>query len=413
MEEKTEYSVLLVDDEENIVSSLNRTLRKEPYNVLTATSGKEGLEVIEANDIAVVVSDQRMPEMLGTEFLAKVEEVSPDTTRIMLTGTGDIHTAVEAINSGKVSWYLTKPWNDDEFKVTISEAVGKFQLKRENKRLLKLTQEQNVELTGLNENLEGKVKEKTKMVWDNFFGFIRVFASVLELHEPKLGSDSKNVAALSKSLSEKVGMKPSDVTLVEVAAYLHKLGLIGLPVEILEKRESRLSEEELNLLKAAPELAQDLIAPIGLLNQAGILIRAQREKFDGSGYPDGLKGEEIPLGARVLSVCSYYVKLKNTVIDTLSASDILFLVREGSGTSFDPQVVEALIELLGVTVEEKKVIEVNITDIKPGMVLAEDIFTARGTMLMSKDTKISPTLISKILRFNRVDRVDGAIKVYE
>ena len=156
-------SVLIVDDERNILHALKRLLRKEPYKLFLAQSGEEGLSVLEKEkDIDLIISDQRMPGMTGTEFLEKAASISPDTVRIVLSGYADLATITDAINRGHIYKFLMKPWDDEELKVTIRECLELARLKRANKDLEKELRERNEELEWLNKHLEKEVERRTR-----------------------------------------------------------------------------------------------------------------------------------------------------------------------------------------------------------------------------------------------------------
>jgi len=155
------HTVLLVDDEENVLHSLKRLLRKEGYRLLTASSGTEGLKVLEKNDIHLVISDQRMPQMSGTEFFAIVKERYPGPIRIVLTGYTDVDSITESINKGHIYKFFLKPWNDQSLKLEIKSALEQYDLIQTNKRLHEKVLEQNEELKKINENLEMLVKKRT------------------------------------------------------------------------------------------------------------------------------------------------------------------------------------------------------------------------------------------------------------
>ena len=129
------HTVLCVDDEKNILQSLKRLLRKEDYRLLTASSGEEGLKVLEENDVHMVISDQRMPEMSGTEFLAALKTKYPDVLRIILSGYTDVDSITESINKGHIYKFLLKPWNDHNLKLEIKQALEQYDLIQANKKL--------------------------------------------------------------------------------------------------------------------------------------------------------------------------------------------------------------------------------------------------------------------------------------
>lgn len=154
-----ERTLLLVDDEENITSSLSRMLRRDGYRILRAGSGQEGLEVLSQNPVGVIVSDQRMPEMTGTEFLSKVRELYPDTIRIVLSGYTDLNSVTDAINRGAIYKFLTKPWEDDLLRANIEEAFRAYEMRMENIRLTQQLKDANDELGRINADLEHRVQE--------------------------------------------------------------------------------------------------------------------------------------------------------------------------------------------------------------------------------------------------------------
>lgn len=148
-------NVLALDDEENILNSLKRLFLNEPYNVATTSNAKEAMEIVTREEIKVVLSDYRMPDMSGVEFLGKVKMKKPDVLRILFTGFADIAAAEEAINEGEVYRFISKPWNTEELKTTIRQAIEHYDLVLENRNYLKTTEKKNEELEVLNKKLKG------------------------------------------------------------------------------------------------------------------------------------------------------------------------------------------------------------------------------------------------------------------
>jgi len=190
------HTILCVDDEKNILSSLKRLLRKEGYRLLTAPSGAEGLKLLEENSVHLVISDQRMPRMDGTQFLAKVKEGYPDAIRIILTGYTDVDSITESINKGSVYKFLLKPWNDQSLKLEIKQALEQYDLIQTNKILHKKVLEQNEELKTMNENLEALVSERTKQleIQNRTLEFSRAILQDLPL--PIIGVSSDGMIAV-------------------------------------------------------------------------------------------------------------------------------------------------------------------------------------------------------------------------
>lgn len=157
-----EPALLLVDDEENILSALVRLLRRDGYRILRANGGAAGLALLETEEVAVIVSDQRMPEMSGVEFLTRVKERYPQTVRIALSGYTDLNSVTAAINNGAIYKFLTKPWDDELLRRNVREAFEHYHLRRENERLTLALQHANEELQTLNQDLGRRVREQTE-----------------------------------------------------------------------------------------------------------------------------------------------------------------------------------------------------------------------------------------------------------
>lgn len=174
-----ERTLLLVDDEENITSSLVRLLRRDGYRILCANSGEAGLDMLAQNEVGVIISDQRMPGMTGVEFLSKVRELHPDTVRIVLSGYTELDTVTDAINRGAIYKFLTKPWEDELLRANVEEAFQRYEMKMENARLARELEDANEELRLINHELEQRVEEKTSEVMRNL-EILQVSQEVLE-----------------------------------------------------------------------------------------------------------------------------------------------------------------------------------------------------------------------------------------
>src|SRR5664279_1029096 len=235
--------VLFVDDEENILRSLGRLFMDEEFETVTAGSGGKALELLgNDRDFAVIISDQRMPEMTGSEFLALAREASPESQRILLTGYADIGATIDAINKGGASRYITKPWNDGELLQTVRDSVNRYLLLQENRRLTELVRIQNEELKEWNGNLKHRVLEQTgdirkkngelqemiDRLRKNFEGTIDAFSNLVELHNPEARSHSRIVARIAERAAGLLGLPEQDAETVRVAALLHDIGKIGI-----------------------------------------------------------------------------------------------------------------------------------------------------------------------------------------
>lgn len=199
-----ERNLLLVDDEENISRSLLRLFRQDNYKIYTANSGKQGLEILKSNDIGVIISDQRMPEMSGTEFLNQVSKLYPDTIRIVLSGYTELKSVTDAINEGKIYKFLTKPWDDKLLRQNIEDAFRQYELVEENKRLSLELKNANEELKRVNAKLANNVKTEARNAQINLRS-LQVAQDILQnLPIGIIGIDDEKTIVFANNQSHKI-----------------------------------------------------------------------------------------------------------------------------------------------------------------------------------------------------------------
>jgi len=218
-ETHTPRTLLLVDDEPNIVSSLKRTLRREGYSILTANSAEEGLNLLVDNKVGVIISDQRMPQMTGVDFLRKVKALYPKTLRIVLSGYTELESVTSAINEGAIYKFLTKPWDDEQLRDNIRVAFEHHEMEQENQRLTRELQHSNDELFRLNQNLEQQVMQKMREIVHNI-NMLEISQEILE-HLPVaiIGVDEQNMIAASNRLADELFRSHYGVCLLGLQAH--------------------------------------------------------------------------------------------------------------------------------------------------------------------------------------------------
>ena len=412
-------TVLLVDDEQNILSSLRRLLRPAGYNVFVAQSGAEGLSILEKENIDLVISDMRMPEMDGAELLEKVAETWPDTMRILLTGYADMTSTVAAINKGKIYEYLSKPWDDDELKISVQHALERKMLEEDRRRLQDLTQKQNNELQDLNENLELKVKVRTEELGQamgqlekaneslktNYLATIKVFSNLAEMREGSSTGHSRRVADLSRKVAEKMEMSSDEIQNVFIAGLLHDIGKVGLPDKIIDTPYNSLNMPDKQKFHKHTIIGEGILMGLEPLHEVATLIRGHHERYDGKGYPDNLSADDIPLGSRILSLVNDYESLRQGKLtkDSLSSGEIREFIQTNKNKRYDPNIVTALFEVLGAAPLKKKerIISVMSNGLEEGMVLARDIVSDEEVLLLAEGQVLTDNMIQRIQRYEQ------------
>jgi response regulator RpfG family c-di-GMP phosphodiesterase len=416
--------VLLVDDEENILKSLQRLFMEEEFEVHMATSAEQGITTLKQLDnVGLIVSDQRMPGMNGSEFLQYCREAVPDALRILLTGYSDISATIDAINKGGAYRYISKPWNDVELVQTIRDAVRQYALLVENRRLNELVRQQNEELQEWNRNLKGRVLEQTtairkkneelhgllNRVKEDYDAIIAVFSGLVEMHGGKLRQHSRNVADLSVNAAKELGISGDDLETIRIAALLHDIGEIGIPERILNMNRDAMNADELKEYQQHPIRGQVAIDTIEGLRPAGLFIRHHHENLDGSGFPDKLVGDAIPLGARIIAFADHIDKASETCRGDIADQA---LVKTGLvvGTQLDPSLQKAFRKVARFTyfslgVEEKELVEVELDpkELKEGMFLSRDVSSASGILLLSRGVALDKTKLASIRRNYELD----------
>lgn len=204
VETHTPRVVLLVDDEPNIINALSRTLRRDGYRIYKATSAEEGLKLLAENQVGVIISDQRMPQMTGVDFLRKVKLLYPKTIRIVLSGYTELESVTSAINEGAIYKFLTKPWEDDLLLENVREAFEHHEMEMENQRLTRELQHSNHELFRLSQNLELEVQQKTREIMHNIT-MLEISQEILD-HLPVaiIGIDHTDMIAASNHRADRL-----------------------------------------------------------------------------------------------------------------------------------------------------------------------------------------------------------------
>lgn len=422
-------TLLFVDDEPNILNALRRLFRPLGYKIRTAEGGAEGLALLEGEPVDIVISDMRMPNMDGAQFLERVREKWPDAIRILLTGYADVSSTIAAINKGEIYRYITKPWDDIDIVLLVKHALERRVLEQEKHRLEELTKRQNDELKALNATLEVRVEARTeevrqtmgflelanKQLKESFITSIKVFANLIEQREKSLAGHSRRVADHARTLSKRLHLSDIDVQDIFVAGLLHDIGKIGQPDNLLIKPFSALTGPERGVAIRHPTIGQAALMGLEQLHSAAKLIRSHHERWDGRGYPDGLSGLNIPMGARILAVVNDYdsAQVGSLLSKQMSPSAALAYIAEGAGNRYDSQVADAFVSLMheqvGVAVEE---MTLRSSQLKTGMVLSRDLIGHDGIMLLSHDHVLNDAIIEQIHYFERSFGHPLSIHVY-
>lgn len=425
--------ILLVDDEAAILHALERLFKRSGYEVNTAQSGAEAVEKLAGEDYAVVISDYLMPGMNGIEVLQAAKRINPETVRIILTGYAEVETAIDAINKGDVYRFIRKPWDEAELLATLKEAADLGRMRSENEILQQEVQRQNEELKVLTDRLDQRVKERTaelieavnsgqrlnQALQQQNLGIIKVFSSLMDLRHPLLGEHCRRVARKVGPLCEHMGITDRiEVQQITLAALLHDVGKIGLSDVTLAKKSRQLVGAELQEWRNHPIIGQAQVQAIPELVPVGMIVRYHHENFDGTGYPDGIGGEIIPLGARILRVLDSFDRLliRGDKWRNELTEQVLEDMYKHAGKKFDYDVLQALMETMNLPKHQfmkRAERSLGINSLAVGLTLSRDLRTLKGQLILSAEDELTQPQIDKIKNYSKLHAVTKEVYVYE
>lgn len=371
--------ILFVDDDRNVLDAFRRNFHKI-YDLETATGAREAAGIIaRKGPFAVVISDMRMPGVDGVQFLTRLKEMAPDTVRIMLTGYADVQASIAAVNEGNVFRFLTKPCSTQQLQRVLEDALRQYRLVTAEKQLLEQT-------------LSGSVNMLTEL---------------LALVNPEAFGRANRIHRHVRQMALHLGL--TKTWEIENAALLSQIGCMLLPSEALQKlvKGEELSEDEKQVYEMHPMIAADLLGHIPRLEGVREMIAYQEKRFDGQGAPIGGKsGTDIPLGGRVLKILVDFDQLESSGKSSGQALGVM----KGRQGWYDPMILDILEKVLGWKTGFR-LREVRVEQLETGMLLAEDVVSLRGMLLVAKGQEVSPVLMTRLRTFAGIGGVQEPIKV--
>jgi response regulator RpfG family c-di-GMP phosphodiesterase len=332
--EPTDGLLLVVDDERPVRELLAEGLKVFGYSAVCAANAEEALEIVRGEPVKLVLSDIEMPDRNGMELLAEIKSHDPDLDVIMVTGAVDADTAVQAIRRG-ASDYVTKPFNLVEVQIVVERTLEKRRLVLENRQ----HQERLEELVQIRTE---EVLQKKRELEESYESTLQALVTALDFRDNETQGHSYRVVEYAVLVAERMAVVEPELTQIRRGAILHDVGKIGVPDSVLRK-PGKLAPSEWEEMKRHPEMGYRMLQHIPFLEPALDIVLSHQERYDGTGYPRGLKGDEIPLGARVFSVVDTFDAMTSDrpYRSALSIQVAREEIRRCAGTQFDPRVSEA------------------------------------------------------------------------
>jgi response regulator RpfG family c-di-GMP phosphodiesterase len=326
-----ENRILVVDDEPSVREVLAEGLEMFGYAVEQVESGATAYQRISQGGIALVLSDIEMPGESGLSLLKRVKDLDEAVEFIMVTGVVDVQMAIDTIRQGAAD-YVTKPFNLAEVQIVVDRTLEKRRLIRENREY--------------QEQLEQKVAERTRELQASYEASLEALVTALDFRDNETHGHSRRVVEYAVLVAESLGVHEPDLTWIRRGAILHDVGKIGVPDAIL-KKPGKLDAAEWEEMKKHPEMGYRMLSHVPYLKPALDIVLSHQERWDGSGYPRGLRAEQIPLGARIFAAVDTFDAMTSDrpYRAALSIEAARDEIRRFSGIQFDPRVAEAFLAI--------------------------------------------------------------------
>lgn len=411
--------LLIVDDEEAVLQALRRLFHRQ-YDVVTHSSGAAALEQLKTDAFDLIISDMRMPGMSGAELLKSCFEQYPDMIRILLTGYSDLESAIKAVNEGNIYRYISKPWDNDQLRAVVAEAIDTRDLRSANERLNAHIVEQNEELARLNRELQDKYQEKSEQVGEaearltdayrnlrqEFNSMVHILVSIMERRNGEEKDSSERIARLAKEFAEFSGLEGQQIQDVYYAALLRNIGKVSLPDAVLSKAIAQMSQSEKQEYARFTINGQTTLMLLEPLQNASSIIRSHMELYNGKGFPDKLSGDAIPKEARILRIVNDYVEVQrehNFLGETLDEESARAYLLKMAGQRYDRELVDIFMDVLedfseGVVPNMERI---PIEEARVGMTLAGNLVSPAGVVLLSEGTCLTERHVAKLQAMQR------------
>lgn len=350
-----ERTVLVVDDETLLLAGVRRALRRMGFSAVVAETARDALNQLEAGlRPDVIITDQRMPGMSGTEMLAIIRERYPSIVRVCMSGHADRPEILESINRGSVFRFLMKPWDLEEFQRTVQSSMKQADLIAEHRLLNNVMTSENRDMKVERKSLLNVVteqsvaiQEKNARLEQSIFETVKALVEAIEAKDAYTAGHSELVSRFAVALGEELHCNNEQLECLRLAGILHDVGKIGVPDSVLLK-PGRLTPEEFEVVRAHPEIGERILKDVRFPYDILPIVRLHHERWDGLGYPDKLAGEDIPMLARLTHIVDVYeaITARRVYREPMPVDRVIQIFERGAGADFDPNMVPAFLSLL-------------------------------------------------------------------
>tara|TARA_B100000446_G_scaffold173488_1_gene182501 strand:+ start:396 stop:1718 length:1323 start_codon:yes stop_codon:yes gene_type:complete len=395
-------SLVIVDDETSILTALERVFMDEDIVLETFDNAQDALTYCRSHPVAVVVSDARMPEMDGIEFLGILSDEFPNTERILLTGYTDIESTVAAINKGRVSYYLEKPWDEERLLRAVHKGIELANIRTRNRYLEDCLAHKNKQLTQWSQTLEQNVQKRTEQLREAYLMSVQSISSLVEKRLGDTTPNPRTVAQLCRLIGVEVGLDDSQLRDLRFAALLCHVGKMAFSDDLLHTAYVDLNEDQKQVFTQHPEISATTILFIPLLTQAADILRRHREQHNGRGYPLGCTAEYVAPSSFILGIALFYLecRLGLRFKRPLTHKESVIALLEQQQIMFPQELVELAMNALEDWEQQQQTltgIAIKLSQLEAGMVLAQDLRLPDGILLLAQDKPIDDSTLDRLI----------------
>lgn len=416
---KASKSVLLVDDHPEVLESMCLLVEDCGLKPVVCTAPQAALEMARQKEFAIVVSDQLMPAMNGLELLSAIHKNRPHASLILVTGMPSTGMAIEAVNTGEIYRFITKPVQPADLRTTLQGAYSRYRLLVTNENLQQEAQLLTAQLQETNANLQEKVFELNEQKQElaqanealsrNFERSLDLCQRIISTFSPLLGKNTRMVVDICQNMIEASDFSERQQKVLIVSAWLHNIGLLGVSREILSRYYARpkdISPEDKRMIENHPIYGQAIAQFVDNLVDVGHTIRSHHERWDGRGYPDGLREDAIPDMARYLAVACAYVESQ------LARDKAVEHIIDQSGKAFYPEAVRLFLKITRLMPLPRQIHEITFGELREGMIMASELHTPTGLLLLPEGQRISEDILMRMRHHNLIDAITDRVLVY-
>lgn len=411
------FKILIVDDEESVLRSLQRLFRNQSYDVSVFTSPIEAIEAVQKTAFDLMISDMQMPEMDGAAFLSKAKELRPSSVRMLLTGHSCMEATVRAINEGEIFAYVTKPWDNEEFQSLVEEALSKRKKEKIKNKALHTLKKMHDSAAEDKEAAERRLEQKgqesrihKQALTDTYALIEESFINLLDMKQSGQRAFAYHLEEVILKVVEGLkddelfNLQAEDRNLLKLAAHLHGIGKIGVPDHLLTKTLDQMNEDEQHIYMGYPANSACTLIAIEAFSGVSDILFKQKERLDQTGYPMQIDKQDFTPANKVFNAALEYCEYRYSPSQVPLSHEQAIEKMNAQAGAYAPKVLRQLAKLeleRNLVPSASDSMQLPVHSLEPGMVVKDDIYTENDLLLLRAGAFVNEALIERLANMER------------